>query len=197
LNWFFFGGARPTWRKAIGIAISVAGVVLLSRSQTRGEVAGASFWGIAAVFGAVILWSFGTLVQRKTDARASIFTFTGYQLAFGALVVAVASAVFEGPAEWRTISFSTSGALAFVYLVVFGSAVAFSAYLWLSRNVDPTKVSTYAVVNPLIAVWLGWLFADERVGIETIAFSGLILLGIAFVVFDRPKTAPSEELAPA
>lgn len=185
LNFLFFKGGRPTNRTLIGITISVVGVSLLSRSQLgAGGEAAHPYSGIGVFFilASVIVWSFGTLLQKKVGSLRNIFTFSGFQLGMGSLIAWVLGISFEHPTQWSLTQFSASAVAAFFYLVIFGSAIAFSAYLWLSRNVEPAQVSTYAVVNPLTAVWLGWLFANEALGGATIAYSVLILAGTYLVV---------------
>jgi drug/metabolite transporter (DMT)-like permease len=135
----------------------------------------------------VILWSFGTLLQRKVGNLKSIFTFSATQLSGGCVVLAFLALIFEGPQALFRLHIGGESLFAFFYLVIFGSVIAFSSYLWLSRNVNPTKVSTYAVVNPLVAVWVGWLFANEPLNSGTLISSVLILCGIYFVIFDRPQ----------
>jgi drug/metabolite transporter (DMT)-like permease len=138
-----------------------------------------------ALLGSVILWSFGTLTQRKASHLRNIFTFSATQLSGGCVLVTLLALIFEGPTALFTLHVGPRAWFAFLYLVLFGSVVAFSSYLWLSRHVNPTKVSTYAVVNPLVAVWLGWLVANEPITSKTLISSLLIVCGIYFVIFDR------------
>lgn len=101
-------------------------------------------------------------------------------------------ALGTGRGEWTDFDVSkitTTGIMAVLYLVVFGSAVAYSSYVWLSRNIEPSKVTTYAVVNPVVAVWLGWAIADEHVDINTMLYSLVVLVGLYFVIF-KPKSSP-------
>lgn len=190
LNFLFFKGGRPTNRTLVGITISVLGVFLLSRSQLGAGLESAhpsSSLGVFFILASVILWSFGTLLQKKVSSLEHIFTFSGFQLGMGSLISWALGLMFEHPTQWSLTQFSGTSVAAFFYLVIFGSAIAFSAYLWLSRNIEPAKVSTYAVVNPLTAVWLGWLFANEAFGAATIGYSVLILTGTYLVVF-KPRT---------
>lgn len=184
IHWRFFSGKRPSLKQAMGILISISGIVFLAGSDTQG--AGSDrYWGVLTLLASVILWSFGTLTQRKAGNLRNIFTFSATQLSGGCVVLAFLALIFEGPRALLTLHVDGESLFAFFYLVIFGSVIAFSSYLWLSRNVNPTKVSTYAVVNPLVAVWIGWLFANEPLNSGTLISSVLILCGIYFVIFDR------------
>jgi drug/metabolite transporter (DMT)-like permease len=139
----------------------------------------------------VLLWSFGTLIQRKAGNLRNIFTFSGTQLSGGCIALICLALIFEGPKALVNLHVNGQALFAFFYLVIFGSVITFSSYLWLNRHVHPTKVSTYAVVNPLVAVWIGWFFANEPITSGTIISSILIVGGIYFVIFDRRPKQPA------
>jgi drug/metabolite transporter (DMT)-like permease len=185
IHWRFFGGGRPGLKQLAGILIAICGIAFLAGSDTQGSEAH-RYLGILALLSSVILWSFGTLTQRKSGNLRNVFTFSGTQLGVGCFLLFALALAFEGPRALLQLHVGPRSLFAFFYLVIFGSVVAFSSYLWLSRNVNPTKVSTYAVVNPLVAVWLGWIFAGESLTIGTLVSSILIICGIYFVIFDRP-----------
>ncbi len=182
IHWKFFGGNRPRLKQAAGILIALCGIAFLAGSDST-DSHPTQIGGVLALLSSVILWSFGTLTQRKSGNLKNIFTFSGTQLGGGCILLALLALTIEGPQALAHLHASAESLIAFFYLVVFGSVIAFSSYLWLSRNVHPTKVSTYAVINPLVAVWLGWLFANEPITAGTLISSVLIICGIYFVIF--------------
>lgn len=183
IHWRFFGGNRPRLKQAVGILIAICGIVFLASNDSKGDGQN-HYWAVLALLSSVILWSFGTLIQRKSGNLRNVFSFSGTQLSSGCVLVTILALIFEGPRAVTHLHFGAQSIFAFFYLVIFGSLIAFSSYLWLSRNVHPTKVSTYAVVNPLVAVWIGWLFANEPLTSNTLISSVLIICGIYFVIFE-------------
>jgi drug/metabolite transporter (DMT)-like permease len=115
----------------------------------------------------------------------------------GGALLAVASA-FTG--EWGRLDLSRASGrslVAVAYLVVFGSIVAYSAYVWLLRTVSPTRVATYAYVNPIVALLLGWGFAGEALHPRTLGAAGLTILGVVVIVTARAAAKPAPAPAPA
>lgn len=188
-QWAFFKGVRPTAKQILGIGTALAGILLLT-SAPQGA-AQSSLIGIGVLLGSVMFWSLGTLIQRQAAVTGNFFAFASLQLFCGGLVIALSGLFFERPDVAIFASLEWGAVLAFLYLVIFGSVVAFSAYVWLSMHVEPAKVSTYALVNPLVAVWLGWLFNDEPVYLTMIFSSVLILSGLYLVLFKKvPALTP-------
>lgn len=186
MQWAMFKGVRPTLRQVLGIGAALAGVLLLT-SQAGSSPS--SHVGIMVLLGSVIVWSLGTLIQRQAGVRGNFFAFSSLQLFCGGLAMAVVGLVFERPDMSMFASVDSGTILAFLYLVVFGSVVAFSAYVWLNMHVEPAKVSTYALVNPLVAVWLGCFFNNEPVYVTMILSSLLIIGGLYFVLFKKKPLA--------
>lgn len=195
LNWFSFEKVMPNFRQVFGVIVSFIGIILLTQGESSSN--GSSyFMGIALLIFAVLSWSVGTLMQRRAGKLPNIFSFSGYQLLIGSIVVGVLGLLMGELAQFDISKITTTGILAVLYLVFFGSAIGFSSYIWLSRNVEPTKVATYAVVNPVVAVWLGWLIAGEKVDLGTMLYSSIVLIGLYFVIFKKKifdkKIAPSK-----
>ena len=181
LNWMFFEKKQPTMVQFFGIVCSLVGVLLLSRSQ--GSDTKESLLGVVAIIGAVISWSVGTLVQRQAKTSGRLIRYSGFQLGFGSLIAFAAGFITHEQSDFSLAAIHPLALGSLLYMVIFGSAIAFSSYLWLSLHVETSKVSTYAVANPVIAVWLGWILLDEPINLKIILSSLLILLGIGFVVF--------------
>jgi drug/metabolite transporter (DMT)-like permease len=171
---------RPSARALVGVALGVFGVVLLvgpvRTGGTRVDLAGA-----AAVLFAAFAWALGSLLSRHFAPPASPLQATAIQMLAGGLLLGAASLV---TGEWTRFSpslVSGRSLLAVSYLVVFGSLVAFTAYVWLLRAASPALVSTYAFVNPIVAVFLGWLLAAEPVGARTLV-AAVVIVGAVVLI---------------
>jgi drug/metabolite transporter (DMT)-like permease len=178
--WGFLFGQRPSRGELAGMAVGLAGVLLLM----RGASFSASPFGMIALLGATLAWTLGSVLQmtRMPLATGAMGT-ASEMLCGGAMLMAFSLAAGE-QFTWPP---QPLAALAWSYLVVFGSLAAFSAYLYLLANSRPATASSYAFVNPVIALALGVLLGDERVaGGEWLA-CGVILAGVALIF--RGKTA--------
>jgi drug/metabolite transporter (DMT)-like permease len=192
------GGRRPGLRAYAGIAIGLAGVfVLVGGTGAVGGNGGMGEDGIdiagaLAVVLASFFWALGSLYSTRAKLPDSPWISTGSQmLAGGAMLLLLGG--LNG--EWTSFDSSqvTASALwAFAYLVVFGSIVAFTAYAYLLRNARPTVVSTYAFVNPIVAVLLGWWIVDEPISGRVVVAGALILAALAAILYDEPKKETGE-----
>jgi drug/metabolite transporter (DMT)-like permease len=193
------GARRAGLRVAVGLAAGLAGVAALVIDPTGGvDPSSVDLWGALAVVLAALSWALGSLVSVRARLPASPWIATGMQMLAGGALLLVAGAV---SGEWSRVdvaSFSMRSLGALAYLVVFGSIVAFTAYAYLLRNARPTVAATYAFVNPVVAVFLGWLFAGEpltwRVGVASL----LILVAVALIFSEKESHgAPVAEVQAA
>ncbi|MGD9560788.1 MAG: EamA family transporter [Pyrinomonadaceae bacterium] len=177
LSWGFMGTGRPNHKVAAGLAVGFVGVslLILGRGPDGGNDSGGQAFGIIATLVATVAWSAGSLYGTRSLAVTSAVQSAGMQMLAGGAVLLMIGTI---TGEWSTFdptAVSTTSALALAYLIVFGAVVAFTAFSWLLRNASPEAVSTYAYVNPAIAVLLGWAVAGE-------SLTGLMLAGAAVVV---------------
>ncbi len=192
------GGKRPTGRVIAGIAIGFAGLgILIGPAEILGGTAADSVGALVLVF-AAFSWAVGSVAARRVSLPASPLLGTGMEmLAGGALLLLLGSVT----GEWGRLDLAAASPRslwAVGYLIVFGSLVGFTAYIWLLRHVEIAKVATYAYVNPVVAVLLGWALAGEELS-PRIAVSALVIIaGVAFITsgrarpaMERPETAPS------
>jgi len=181
LNWQFFGGLRPVVHQFLGLALSLFGVVLLTRNEAgHSDLTSLVAWSAISV--AVLSWTLGTLIQRRAHSRDALFTFVGGQLGCGGLALLAIWLCVNGPSSFHPERVTPQSVWAIVYLAVFGSVIAFTAYLWLNREVEPALVSTYALANPVVAVWLGWLFLGESLTKMTLVSSLFVILGLTLIL---------------
>ncbi len=184
-------GRRPGPRTYAGIAVGLAGVFVLVGGGGGMGAGGIDIAGAFAVVLASFFWALGSLYSTRAKLPPSPWIATGSQmLAGGALLALLGGAT----GEWASFELAkvTAPALwAFAYLVVFGSIVAFTAYAYLLRNARPTVVSTYAFVNPIVAVLLGWWIVDEPVNGRVVVAGALILAALLAILYDEPKREPA------
>jgi drug/metabolite transporter (DMT)-like permease len=178
LSWLWLKGARPNWKVALGLAVGFLGVwLLISGQDTGGAAAHGSMqlFGTIAVIAAALSWATGSLYGVRAPVPKSSFLTAGMQMFCGGMVLLLVSLLGGEWSSFNLSEVSRSSWLGLLYLIVFGSLIAFTAYSWLMKNVQPAMVATYAYVNPVIAVFLGWLIAGE-------SFTGQMLIGAAVIV---------------
>lgn len=177
-------GDNPTRLEALGLGIGFVGVVWLS---TGGSLTGAPM-GLVALLVASVSWSFGSIWSRGRDLPSPFMSSAAQMLCGGVLMLGVGLAMGE-----RLHGLPTLHAIgAFWYLVVMGSLVGFSAYIWLLHHVRPALAGSYAYVNPAIAVALGAWLAHERFGLRELVAMGVILTGVVAITLAKarkPKAA--------
>ncbi len=176
-----YGGAPLGFAKVAGVVVGFSGVAILV-APSASELDNIDPLGAGALILAALLWGIGSLQSRRMPVPDSPFMAAAMQMiAGGAVLVVVGSA----GGEWGQLDVSQvslASLLAMLYLVVFGSIVALSAYVFLLRVTAASAVSTYAFVNPVVAVLLGWTLAGERLGPRTVVASVLVLSAVALIL---------------
>ena len=194
LDWARPGGRRPGAGVAAGLAVGFAGVWLIvgSDATTGGAPGGRGLLAALAVMCASVAWAVGSLYSAHAPLPTSSLLSAGIQMLAGGALLAVAATL---AGEWRAFNpagVSASSAAALLYLTVCGSVVAFTAYSWLLRVVTPARAATYAYVNPLVAVFLGWAVAGEEVTARTLLAAGVITASVIIIVTRRPAVKAVE-----
>jgi drug/metabolite transporter (DMT)-like permease len=175
----------PVW---LGLIAGFAGVALLVHPGTL-QTAGRSGWAVLALAAAPVCWSLGSIGSRRAGGTASLLLTSAMQMVAGGLMMIVAGTVLGEWPRLATQTVSTRSLLAFAYLTLIGSLVAFTTYTWLLRVASPAAVSTYAYVNPLVALFLGWLLGGEILDGTTL-LAGLLIVGaVAFITVRRHRPA--------
>ncbi len=179
------GYSRLTGQMLAGLALGLGGLVLLFGSG------GAISAEILPAAGSVILlisalsWSVGSVIIRRLDMPSSAVLTSGMEMLIGGVMLCTAGAIAGDWGRLASHHVSMRSALAALYLIIFGSLVAYTAYVWLLQASTPSRVSTYAFVNPVIAVAAGWLLAGEVVTGPMIVAAGVIAAGVALLVTAR------------
>ena len=180
-DWLFAGGARPSRTLMAGLLLGLSGVGLLMSSTELGAQSREGLLGGFAVLGASISWAAGSIYARKAALPRSPFLATAMQMIVGGFVLSLMAAIAGEGGELHLSAFSMKSMLALVYLIVFGALIAFTAYIWLLGVSTPARVSTYAYINPAVAVLLGWLLASERLDARAAVAVLIILSAVALV----------------
>lgn len=191
LDWARPGGRRPTLTVVTGLALGLAGLLLLvGPEQVLGGEHVDHAGALMLAFGC-LAWSLGSVYSRHAPLPASPQLATAMEmLAGGALLLAAAALRGELP-QVELAAVSARSLLAIAYLVVFGSLVAFSAYIWLLRQTTAARVSTYAYVNPVVAMLLGWAFAGEPLAPRTLLAAAVIVGGVVLITVSRVRGSAS------
>lgn len=181
------GIRRPSARVVLGLLAGLAGMVVLlgpdvaATFAAHDAAARAHTAGVLVVLGASLSWAMGSLWSRRMRIAGAPLLPTGMQMMCGGGALLLLSGV---TGEWRNFSLANvafDAILAVAYLVIFGSLVAYSAYIWLLQVVPPARVATYAFVNPVVAVLLGSLWGGEPLTPRTVVAAGIIVGAVALI----------------
>ena len=176
---------RLTTRLAIALLVGIGGVaVLVSHTMSFGEVP-IDTAGACALIVAAMSWSVAAALTRRLPLPASKVMSSGSQMLAGGVLLFVAAALLGEFRGFRVQAVSREAWLALLYLIVAGSIVAFTAYTWLIHHESPTRVGTYAYVNPVVAVLVGHFLGGETIGART-AFGTLLVLVSVIVITTTP-----------
>ena len=182
LNWLFFARRAPDGRSLVGMLVGLCGVaVIVLHLHALSGVVRAPY--VAALLAAMLCWSSGTLVSRGTVSASQVGAATCVQMLVGAALLSL-MALIHG--DWRALhpaQVPLASWLALGYLTVFGSIVALSCFLWLLTQVSAHKATSYALVNPLVALLLGAVLLGEKITPSVALAVMLILAGVALVLF--------------
>ena len=179
-------GQRLARSTIVGLAVGFGGVALLAWPSGAGRI---DVLGALALLVSGIAWAIGSLYARRARLpRRPLVNSSMQMLTGGALLMVVAAASGELNDVGQP---SVKSILAMVYLVLIGAVVAFSAYAWLVRSVPMSLASTYAYVNPVVAVFLGWAILSEPLSVRTVAAGAIILGAVALIITPSRQRAPS------
>jgi len=173
------GSSELNWRVVTGLLLGFLGTLLLI-GATPAEILAADKRGPLALTLASASWSLGTVYAKRHPTQASPYMGAAFQMIVGGATVALIGTVLG---EWASWHLSSRGIGAIAYLVIFGSILGYSAYSYALRHASATIVGTYAYVNPVIAVLLGWLLLHEPVGPRTFVAMGMILMAVVWIQF--------------
>jgi drug/metabolite transporter (DMT)-like permease len=197
-RWVQPGGERPTKQVWAGISLGFIGLMLLVRPGSDGSGAGVDridLLGVAALVLACISWAWGSIYSRRVPLPDSPFLVTGMEMLCGGALLLLFGALAGEASQLDLAAVSGRSALALLYLITFGALAGFTAYIWLLKVANPVLVSTYAYVNPIVAVFLGWLILGEPITAKTLVAAAVIVAGVVLITLAQgrsggPKAKP-------
>jgi drug/metabolite transporter (DMT)-like permease len=189
----FLRTQRLTARLSLALLIGIGGVgVLMSRALNFGDAPIDKLGAMALIF-ASISWSVASAFARKLPLPSSKVMSSGAQMLAGGIFLTIAAGAFGEFRNFHPWAVSRGAWLALLYLIVAGSIVGFTAYVWLIHHESPTKVGTYAYVNPIVAVLVGYFLGGEALTTRTILGTFLVLISV-IVITTTPAKKPAETL---
>ncbi|MFI5272584.1 MAG: drug/metabolite exporter YedA [Ktedonobacterales bacterium] len=194
LDWLRPGGRRPNLAVAFGLVLGFVGVALLVGPRAFG---GGSAVGVVIVLVASFCWAAGSLYSRGARMPSSPLMGNAIEMLAGGILLVVVALVTGEAGKLHLSAITLRSALALAYLIIFGSLIAFTAYIWLLRNAPITRVSTYAYVNPVVAVFLGLIFAGEHLTTLTLVAAAVILAAVVVITTFRNVPSQVSLAAPA
>jgi drug/metabolite transporter (DMT)-like permease len=177
------GGERLPWPVLAGVGVGFAGVAILAQPS-----GGAKSWGIALCVLSALMWSTGSFLSSRVTMPSDPFAATSYEMFAGGLIIFPISLFTV-----HGLHPSAASIIGWVYLVTFGSIIGYTAYTWLLANAPLGMVSTYAYVNPVVAIALGVLFRGEQLTWRLLIGAAIVVVAVATVVRKEPMTATVRE----
>jgi drug/metabolite transporter (DMT)-like permease len=196
LDSMLLGHHRISGRGKAGLALGIAGLFVLfwPELHSRSAMGRRELWASVALLGGSFLWALGSVLSKRWQSGMDVFSATGWQVtAAGAANFLFAIAA----GDFSRVSWTRRGLGAVFYLIVCGSWIGYTAYIWLLEHVPTSKVSTYAYVNPVVAVFLGWLVLHERVDRFIVMGSVIVVLAVILVTSAKVKEKIVAEELPA
>jgi drug/metabolite transporter (DMT)-like permease len=197
LDSLLLGDHHISARGMAGLALGIAGIGVLiwPKLTATGALGLKELWWSLSLLGGSFSWALGSVLSKRwQSSEVDVFGATAWQVTFAGLANLMFAAAFE---DISHVTWSARGVGAVLYLVVCGSWIGYTAYIWLLGHVPTSKVSTYAYVNPVVAVFLGWLIAHEAVDRYILAGSAIVVASVALVSSAKIKTRTVAEEMPA
>jgi drug/metabolite transporter (DMT)-like permease len=186
-EWAWPGGLRPTAVTLGALLLGFAGVTWLAAPWERTAAGGLHAGGVTAILFACVFWAIGSIYSRHAKHGADPFLASSLQMLGGGVALTL-TALFHGDfAQLDFDNITTRSWSAFAYLVGAGSLIGFSTFVWLMKHSTPARVSTYAYVNPVVAVFLGWLILREPINSRTLVASAIIVAAVAIITVQKSK----------
>ena len=196
LEWSRPAGRRPTFFVFVGLLIGLAGVAVLVGPASFGEGGAIDLIGAGTVVIGAFSWSAGAIYSRHAPRPSSAIMMTAIQMLAGGVFVGVIGVALGELGSFRLADISARSAWAWLYLLIFGSLIGFTAFVYLLRVSTPARVATYAYINPVVAVILGWLIGHESVNTRMFVAAAIIVAGVAIITAAEGR-APESSATPA
>ena len=190
LDWMW-NRSRPNLKIIGGLAVGFGGIILLAGGIGSLGASSIGVTGAVILICGAFLWANGSLYSRSTILSCSPLRGTALEMIAGGLLLLLASLI---AGEWNHLRLDNVSPLSlgsWIYLILLGSLVGFTSYIWLLKTVPPSQASTYAYVNPVVAMFLGWALASEPVTLRSVAAAALILTAVVIITTFRDQAEPA------
>jgi len=187
-DWLIYRGQRPTKKVTVGLVLGFLGIALLIGPGQILGTAGISLPVLLILLMAPVLWSLGSLYSRQARLPENTFMSTAMEMLAGGILLIIAGLITGEATRLNVAEISTRSLVSTLYLTIFGSIVALTAYVWLLKTVQATRVATYTYVNPVIAIFLGWLILSEAITPLMLVAVGIIILAVILITSGRSNT---------
>jgi drug/metabolite transporter (DMT)-like permease len=197
LGWVWLKSGRPNWKVFAGLFVGFLGVWFLIAGRGAGGFFGAGsgqMIGYAAVIGAALSWAAGSVYGLGAPTPKSSLLTAGMQMLSGSMSLFVVGILRNEWASFDPAAVTQASVAALFYLLIFGSLLGFTAYSWLLKNAQPSMVATYAYVNPVIAVLLGWSIAGESLTAQMLIGAFIIVVSVALITSKKDEASNDEDV---
>ena len=197
LDWLRPRGHRPYGRVIAGLVMGFGGIALLIGPGKFGGDR-VDLTGAAILLFASLSWATGSLLSRHMKLPATLVLSIAMQSIAGGVLLLLAAGPAGNWARFSLDAISLRSAISLLYLVIFGSIIGFTCYIWLLKVTTPARVSTYAYVNPLVALFLGWSLGGEAISQRSLLAAVVIISAVVMIVTHKDRVAhvPAEEESP-
>jgi len=188
-EWAWPGGLRPSAMTFGALLLGFVGVFWLAAPWENPAQGGLNLGGVLTIVGSTVFWSIGSIYARHAKHGADPLLASSLQMLTGGVALALVGFLRRDFAQLNFALITPRAWVAFAYLVGVGSLVGFSTYVWLVKHSTPARVSTYAYVNPVVAVFLGWLLLGEPINSRTMVSSVIIVAAVVIITIQKNRPA--------
>lgn len=175
-------GVKPNWQSIVGLIIGFIGIfILVGPAEIAGSETRLNPFGVIALLGACLFWAIGSIYSKSADLPKSTLMTTGAEMLMGSIGLFFISLITGELNGWNPAEVSTRSLLGLIYLITIGSIIGFGSYIWLLQNAPISLVATYAYVNPIVAVLLGYFFGNEILEPRIWLATAIIIGAVAFI----------------
>ena len=182
---------RPSGAILVGLVLGFAGIVVLVGPSELGGHDDASPLGTLVLILGSLSWAIGSFWSRDAELPASGLLTTGMEMLGGGVLMLIVGSLTGELSHLDLHGVSNASMIGLAYLITFGSLIGFTSYIWLLDKVSPAQLGTYAYVNPIVAVLLGWAIAGERLSVRTAIAAAIVIGGVALITIARTTSARS------
>ncbi len=188
VGWVSGFEGRPQWLTVLALIMGMTGLAWLVIPRDVPGGLHVDLFSALAALGATLAWAIGSQYARRAKLPSSKSLTIGIEMLIGGIELCLVSSMMGEFAHVRVAQMSWQSIAALIYLIVFGSLIGFSAYIYLLEHTRPALATSYAFVNPLVAVVLGWAIRDEPIGVHVLFGGALIVLAVVLITLERART---------